>query len=127
MPENPDMRRVRLFLRQKVVGAGLTMRGVSIALGWKPDELTRRLKGTYDLRVEHVNAVLAYLGISPGQFWRDLEREAGAGPIIVADKTWADMLGDFRRVVQEELDKRGLHAPSAASPKGRPPKREPRR
>jgi transcriptional regulator with XRE-family HTH domain len=69
-------------LRQKIREAGLTLREVEERLGLGKDYLRHVLSGRVDLKLKHVLAILAVLGLDPGPFFAEVygSPTALAGP-----------------------------------------------
>lgn len=117
------------------------MRDVSRELGWRPDQVSRLLKGTFRLELDHIYAILFTLGLPPSQFWAEVHADSpeqenlpggesrvytelpevpspDPGMVLPGGFTVGQLEALMRRVVREELKQSGSDKPAAKTARG---------
>lgn len=135
-----QQKRIADLLHFKIRQAGRSMRDVSRELGWRPDQVSRLLKGTFRLELDHIYAILFALSLPPSQFWAEVHGDqpgpesAASGessvfaelPEVPAPDPGLVLPGGFtvqqlealmRQVVREELNKTGPSETAARAAK----------
>ena len=105
-----DVRRVLKALADAIEDHDLNLRAVERRAGWQDGYLSQVLNQRVKLRVEHVLAVLAALGVPPGRFFGGLFA-GGGGAGEVAEGPGA---GDLESLRGELEDLRRLAVRNAA-------------
>lgn len=74
MAEPDEEQRLAELLRLKILGSGHTQREVERRLHWGKGYISQLLRGSFDLKVKHVYAILEVIGLSPEAFFGELYR-----------------------------------------------------
>jgi transcriptional regulator with XRE-family HTH domain len=105
-----DVRRVLKALADAIEDHDLNLRAVERRAGWQDGYLSQVLNRRVKLRLEHVLAVLAALGVPPGPFFAGLF--AGGGP--AGEVAEGPASGDLEALRGELEDLRRLAVRNAA-------------
>jgi tetratricopeptide (TPR) repeat protein len=70
--------RVARLLAKKIEAEGVSVRKVEELVGWGQKTLQQVLNGEQPIRISHLAAVLAALGLDLREFYRELEKSAGS-------------------------------------------------
>lgn len=72
MPVSPEVTQVVRLLRERIRDAGWTLRAVARELGWHEDYLSQLFRGSPQLKLEQLFAVLRVIDLSPADFFAGL-------------------------------------------------------
>ncbi|HRC85187.1 MAG TPA: helix-turn-helix transcriptional regulator [Thermoanaerobaculia bacterium] len=98
-----EPRRLAQLLHQRILGAGKTLRAVSVELGFRPDHFAQILRGGVELKVWHVFAVLKLLGESSAAFFDELYGLVDGLPDwqLPGGRRWSELRALAQRLEEE--------------------------
>jgi transcriptional regulator with XRE-family HTH domain len=67
--------RVKARMKHAILQAGYSQKEVERRLGWGEGYISQILRGKVAFKLKHCFAVLAVIGVAPGDFFRELFRE----------------------------------------------------
>jgi hypothetical protein len=88
-----EARRLTTLLQAKITAAKKSLRALSTELGFRPDHLSQILRGSVELKVWQVYALLRCLGIQPADFFDELYGLVDGLPDwhLPGDRRWSEL------------------------------------